>query len=85
MGFQWFSFVTMLGTIAEFCIQFWALNWNFALAPAWGHGFDGQALVLGVVAFSWAFVITSMYRFGPQLISPFQSPLGSTKNKAMFQ
>jgi len=58
MGFQWFSFVTMLGTIAEFCIQFWALNWNFALAPAWGHGFDGQALVLGVVAFSWAFVIT---------------------------
>eukprot|EP01127_Copromyxa_protea_P014462 TRINITY_DN4031_c0_g1_i1.p1 TRINITY_DN4031_c0_g1~~TRINITY_DN4031_c0_g1_i1.p1 ORF type:complete len:537 (+),score=66.73 TRINITY_DN4031_c0_g1_i1:170-1612(+) len=59
MWFQWFSFLGMLATLAEFFIQFATMPCNFDWVPLWGqHPLEGEAMVLGVISFSCAFVIT---------------------------
>eukprot|EP01121_Diplochlamys_sp_Union-15-3_P021941 TRINITY_DN916_c0_g1_i2.p1 TRINITY_DN916_c0_g1~~TRINITY_DN916_c0_g1_i2.p1 ORF type:complete len:401 (+),score=32.44 TRINITY_DN916_c0_g1_i2:45-1247(+) len=58
MWFQWFSFVALVLTYGEFIIQFFLLDWHSDYCPMFGNGLEGQAQVLGIIVFSYAFVIT---------------------------
>eukprot|EP01126_Amoeba_proteus_P038410 TRINITY_DN4000_c0_g1_i2.p1 TRINITY_DN4000_c0_g1~~TRINITY_DN4000_c0_g1_i2.p1 ORF type:complete len:392 (-),score=73.38 TRINITY_DN4000_c0_g1_i2:148-1323(-) len=59
MWFQWFSFLGTSLTLIEFIIQFSTLPFDFSMSPAWGtEPAVGQAMVVGVVTFTCAFVIT---------------------------
>lgn len=58
MYFQWFSFLLLLGTIFEFLIAFCFMPLNTDLVSVLGKGLEGQVLVLGVISFSWAYIIT---------------------------
>lgn len=63
MYFQWFSFALLIGTIFEFLIAFFCMPLNLEYAPMLGRGFNGQVLVLGVISFSWAYIITGFFFF----------------------
>jgi hypothetical protein len=68
MWFQWFSFLGMCATFAEFYVQFALMPFYFEWAPLWGSSpAEGQAIVLGIVTFGCAYVITSMQAGGREL------------------
>ena len=58
MWFQWFSLVALFGSCGLFIWDYLQLPLHFEQVPVWNSGFDDQAQVLGVVIFSYAFVIT---------------------------
>jgi hypothetical protein len=58
MWFQWFSLVALFASCGLFIWDYLQLPLHFEQVPMWNSGFDNQAQVLGVVIFSYAFVIT---------------------------
>jgi hypothetical protein len=61
MWFQILTFFGMCGTFIEFFLQFSTMDCIFEWAPLWGQDpIEGQAIVLGVITFSFAFGTASM-------------------------
>jgi hypothetical protein len=61
MWFQILTFFGMLVTFFEFMVQFASMDCFFDWVPAWGQQpLEGQAIVLGVITFSFTFGTTGM-------------------------
>ena len=58
MWFQWFSFAALFISTAMFAWDYLSLPLHTEWVPAMNPGLDSHAQVLGVIVFSYAFVIT---------------------------